>query len=66
MTGAVRGDGKAQPPPAVAAETAQQPRQHQPLEAERRDRADIARQPPLAGPEPRRPDEQHQMPPDHP
>jgi hypothetical protein len=63
---AVRRDGEAQPPPSILSKQPQQPGEHQPLEAERRHYADVARQPALAGPELWCPGEQHEVPADHP
>src|SRR4051794_16169957 len=54
MTGAVRRDGDAQTPSSVSNKAAQQPPQHQPLETQRRDVADVARQAALAAAERRR------------
>jgi hypothetical protein len=51
MTGMVRGDSKTQMPSPVSAEMAQQPRQHLPLETQRREIADVAGQAALAGAE---------------
>ena len=70
MTGAAAGlvgrHRDPQPPAPVLRETAQQQRDHRPLEAKRCDIADIARQPPLAGPELWRPHEQDESAPHQP
>jgi hypothetical protein len=49
-----------QAPAPVLGQTTQQQRDHRPLEAKRCDIADIAREPPLTGPELWRPDEQNE------
>ena len=54
MTGAVGRDGDAQTPSPIPAEAAQQPFQHQPLEMQSRDIADVTRQAALAATERRR------------
>jgi hypothetical protein len=58
--GDVRRHGDLQSPASVFREPAQQPRNHQPLKAQRRDIADVAREPTLAAPEKRRSDEQNE------
>jgi hypothetical protein len=57
---AVRRRREPQPPASIAPEPAQASRQHQPLEAQRGDRADIARQPLFPGAEPRQADKEDQ------
>jgi hypothetical protein len=59
-TGAIRGHRNSQAPAAVPAETAQEPRDHKPLEAHRRDIADLAGEPSLAAPERWCPHEQNE------
>jgi hypothetical protein len=49
----VRGHRNSQTPPPVGSEPAHQQRDHQPLEAHRRDIADLLRQTTLAAPKPR-------------
>jgi len=51
MASLVRGHGDPQMPAPVRSETAEQQRDHQPLEAHRRDIADFAREPALARPQ---------------
>ena len=58
--------GDKQAPAPVGGEPTQQQRQHQPLELHRRDVADCAREPALAGAELRRTHKQHQMAPHQP
>jgi hypothetical protein len=64
MTGATAGlvgrHRNSQTPASVLRETAQEQRDHRPLEAKRCDIADIAGEPPLTGPELWRPDEQNE------
>jgi hypothetical protein len=64
MTGAKAGivgcHREPQTPAPVLGETAQEQRDHRPLEAKRCDIADIAREPPLTGPELWRPNEQNE------
>ena len=55
-----------QTPAPVLRETAQQQRDHRPLEMHRRDIADLAREPALAAAEQRRPDEQNESAPHQP
>ena len=58
MAGSVRGYRDAQAPAPVGAQPAEQQRDHQPLETDRRHIADVPREPALAGPETRRPRDQ--------
>ena len=60
MAGLVGRDGEPQAPAPVRREAAQQPRDHDALEAQRRDRANLPRQPALASAELRRANEQHE------
>jgi hypothetical protein len=64
MTGAAAGlvwrHRDPQTPTPIVGQTAQQQRDHHPLETKRCDVADIARDPPLAGPEPWGPEEQNE------
>jgi hypothetical protein len=62
----VRRHCDAQTPAPVLRETAQQQRDHCPLETKRCDIADIVREPPLAGPEQWHADEQYESTPRHP
>ena len=61
MARLIRGYYDPQPPPPVPGEPAQQKRDHQALEAHRRDIADFPRKPALAAAQSGRPDEQHKM-----
>jgi hypothetical protein len=70
MTGATMGlvwcHHDPQTPAPVLGQTAQQQRDHRPLEAKRCDIADIPREPPLASPEHWRSDEQNESAPHQP
>ncbi len=66
MASPVRGHRNAQMPAPVRGKPAQQPRDHQPLEAQRRDIADLSGEPSLADAESRRAHKQNQVAPHQP